>query len=117
MKIWDNVRDNIALAPLLAPSLRSFPPNPQKCDSRHRFWLRADLASIRDQEAPMRKQASFAAAIAAGIMTGLAVGFWIITSVEETTASVRSKAATPTTRVIHSTPTPYLSVKELEPVY
>jgi hypothetical protein len=29
----------------------------------------------------MRKQASFAAAIAAGIMTGLAVGFWIITSV------------------------------------
>ena len=65
----------------------------------------------------MRKQASFAAAIAAGIMTGLAVGFWIITSVEETTASVRSKVAAPTTRVIHTTPTPYLSVKELEPVY
>jgi hypothetical protein len=65
----------------------------------------------------MRKHASFAAAIAAGIMTGLAVGFWIITSVDETTASVRSKAATPTTRVIHSTPTPYLSVKEMEPVY
>jgi hypothetical protein len=65
----------------------------------------------------MRKQASFAAAIAAGIMTGLVVGFWIITSVEETTASVRTKAAAPTTRVIHSTPTPYLSIKELEPVY
>jgi hypothetical protein len=64
----------------------------------------------------MRKHASFAAAIAAGIMTGLAVGFWIITSVEETTASV-GKAAAPTTRVIHATPTPYLSVKELEPVY
>ena len=65
----------------------------------------------------MRKQASFAAAIAAGIMTGLVVGFWIITSVDETTASVRSKAPAPTTRVIHATPTPYLSVKELEPVY
>ena len=66
----------------------------------------------------MRKQASFAAAIAAGIMTGLVVGFWIITSVDETTASVRrSKVATPTTRVIHVTPTPYLSVKEMEPVY
>jgi hypothetical protein len=65
----------------------------------------------------MRKQASFAAAIAAGIMTGLAVGFWIITSVDETTASVRSKTPAPTTRVIHVTPTPYLSVKELEPAY
>ena len=65
----------------------------------------------------MHTHTGFAAAIAAGIMTGLAVGFWIITSVEETTASVRTKAAAPTTRVIHSTPTPYLSVKELEPVY
>jgi hypothetical protein len=64
----------------------------------------------------MRKHTGFAAAIAAGIMTGLAVGFWIITSVEETTASV-GKVPAPTTRVIHSTPTPYLSVKELEPVY
>ena len=65
----------------------------------------------------MRKQASFAAAIAAGIMTGLAVGFWIITSVDETTASVRSKVPAPTSRVIHSTPSPYLSIKEMEPVY
>jgi hypothetical protein len=60
----------------------------------------------------MRKHPSFA--IAAAIMTGLAVGFWIITSVDETTASVRSKVAT---HVIHVTPTPYLSVKEMEPVY
>ena len=65
----------------------------------------------------MRKHTGFAAAIAAAIMTGLAVGFWIITSVDETTASVRSKVAVPTTRVIHATPTPYLSIKELEPVY
>jgi hypothetical protein len=65
----------------------------------------------------MRKHTGFAAAIAAGIMTGLAVGFWIITSVEETDASVRSKVAAPTTHVIHVTPTPYLSVKELEPAY
>ena len=65
----------------------------------------------------MRKHSGFAAAIAAGIVTGLAVGFWIITSVEETDASVRSKVTAPTTRVIHSTPTPYLSIKELEPVY
>ena len=65
----------------------------------------------------MRKHASFAAALAAAIMTGLAVGFWIITSVDETTASVRSKVTEPTTRVIHTTPTPYLSIKEMEPVY
>jgi hypothetical protein len=66
----------------------------------------------------MRKHTGFAAAIAAGIMTGLAVGFWIITSVDETTASVhRSKVPAPTTRVVHATPTPYLSLKELEPVY
>jgi hypothetical protein len=64
----------------------------------------------------MRKHSGFAAAIAAGIVTGLAVGFWIISSVEETTASI-GKVATPTTRVIHVTPTPYLSVKELEPAY
>ena len=65
----------------------------------------------------MRTNTGFAAGIAAAIMMGLAVGFWIITSVEETDASVRTTVATPTTRVIHSTPTPYLSVKELEPVY
>ena len=33
------------------------------------------------------------------------------------TASVRSKVAAPTTHVFHVTPTPYLSVKELEPAY
>jgi hypothetical protein len=63
----------------------------------------------------MRKHPGLA--IAAAIMTALAVGFWTFTSVVETTASVRSKVAEPTTRVIHATPTPYLSVKELEPVY
>ena len=63
----------------------------------------------------MRKQVSFA--VAAAIMMALAVGFWTITGVDETTASVRSKVAAPTTRVIHTTPTPYLPVKELEPVY
>ena len=52
----------------------------------------------------MRKHTGFAAAIAAAIMTGLAVGFWIITSVEETTASVRSKVAAPTTHVIQVQP-------------
>jgi hypothetical protein len=51
----------------------------------------------------MRKQASFAAAIATGIMTGLAVGFWIITSVDETTASV-GKVPAPTTHVIQVRP-------------
>jgi hypothetical protein len=66
----------------------------------------------------MRKHTGFAAAIAAAIMMGLAVGFWIITGVDETTASVhRSKVPAPTTRIIHATPTPYLSLKELEPVY
>ena len=44
----------------------------------------------------MRKHTGFGFAIAAAIMTGLAVGFWIITSVDEITASVRSKVATPT---------------------
>jgi hypothetical protein len=62
----------------------------------------------------MRKQVSLA--IAAAIMMALAVGFWTITGVDETTASV-GKVATPTTRVIHSTPSPYLSIKEMEPVY
>ena len=65
----------------------------------------------------MRTNTGFATGIAAAIMMGLAVGFWIVSSVDETTASVRSKVAAPTTRVIHATPTPYLSVKELEPVY
>jgi hypothetical protein len=65
----------------------------------------------------MRTNTGFAAGIAAAIMMGLAVGFWIISSVDETTASVRSKAPATTTRVIHSTPSPYLSIKEMEPVY
>jgi hypothetical protein len=54
----------------------------------------------------MHKHSSFA--IAAAIMTGLAVGFWII--------SVRSKVTEPTTHVIHVKPNP-LSVEELEPAY
>jgi len=65
----------------------------------------------------MRTNTGFATGIAAAIMMGLAVGFWIISSVDETTASVRSKAPATTTRVIHSTPSPYLSIKEMEPVY
>ena len=65
----------------------------------------------------MRTNTGFAAGIAAAIMMGLAVGFWIISSVDETTASVRSKVPAPTSRVIHSTPSPYLSIKEMEPVY
>jgi hypothetical protein len=65
----------------------------------------------------MRTNTGFAPGIAAAIMMGLAVGFWIISSVDETTASVRSKVTEPTTRVIHSTPSPYLSIKEMEPVY
>jgi hypothetical protein len=65
----------------------------------------------------MRKQANFAAAIAAGIMTGLAVGFWIITSVDETTANFGRSKAPPTYRDIQVQPTPYLPVKPLEPVY
>ena len=99
------------------PSAVNVGLKPQKCDGHHSYGQGADLASIRDQEAPMRTNTGFAAGIAAAIMMGLAVGFWIVSSVDETTASVRTKATAPTTRVIHSTPTPYLSVKELEPVY
>jgi hypothetical protein len=63
----------------------------------------------------MRKQVSFA--VAAAIL-GLAIGFWTITGVIETTASSgRSKAVAPTYRVIQVQPTPYLSVKPMEPVY
>ena len=41
--------------------------NPQKCDGHHSYWQGADLASNRDQEAPMRKYSglALAAAIAA----------------------------------------------------
>ena len=63
----------------------------------------------------MRKHISFAIAAA---MLGLAVGFWTITGVVETTASFgQSKAVAPTYRVIQVQPTPYLSVKPMEPVY
>jgi hypothetical protein len=63
----------------------------------------------------MRKHVSFAIAAA---MLGLAIGFWTITGVVETTASFgRSKAVAPTYRVIQVQPTAYLSVKPVEPVY
>ena len=63
----------------------------------------------------MRKHVSFAIAAA---MLGLAVGFWTITGVLETTASFgRSKAVAPTFRVIHVMPTAYLPGREIEPVY
>ena len=63
----------------------------------------------------MRKHISFAIAAA---MLGLAVGFWTITGVVETTASFgRSKAVAPTFRVIHVMPTAYLPGREIEPVY
>ena len=62
-----------------------------------------------------RKRISFA--IAAAIL-GLAVGFWTIIGVVETTGSVgRSKDVAPTYRNIQVQPTPYLPVKPLEPVY
>ena len=63
----------------------------------------------------MRKQTAFA--IVAATLIAEVIAFWTITSVVETTASVRSKVTEPTTRVIHATPTPYLSVREMEPVY
>jgi hypothetical protein len=63
----------------------------------------------------MRKHVSFA--IAAG-MLGLAVGFWTITGVVETTASFgRSKAVAPTYRVIQVQPSAYLFAQAIEPVY
>src|SRR6516165_8971903 len=88
---------------------------PLKCDGHHSYWQRADLASNRDQEALMRKQVSFAVAAA---MLGLAIGFWTITGVVETTASFgRSKAVAPTYRVIEVQPAAYLPGREIEPVY
>jgi hypothetical protein len=63
----------------------------------------------------MRKQISFA--IAAAVL-GLAVGFWTITGVVETTASFgQSKAVAPTYRVIQVQPAAYLPGREIEPVY
>jgi hypothetical protein len=87
----------------------------QKCDGHHSYLLRADLASNRDQEAPMRKHVTFAIAAA---MLGLAVGFWTITGIVETTASFgRSKAVAPTYRVIQVQPAAYLPGRVIEPVY
>jgi hypothetical protein len=61
----------------------------------------------------MRKHVSFAIAAA---MLGLAVGFWTITGVVETTASV-GQAVAPTYRVIQVQPAAYLPGKEIEPAY
>jgi hypothetical protein len=67
------------------------------------------------QEAAMRKHISFA--FAATVLV-LAVGFWSIAGIAETTASFgRSKAVAPTYRVIHVQPAAYLPGKEIEPVY
>jgi hypothetical protein len=60
-----------------------------------------------------RKHVSFA--IAAAII-GFGVGFWIIAGIVETTANFGQSEA-PTYRDIQVQPTPYLSVKPLEPVY
>ena len=63
----------------------------------------------------MRKHISFAIAAA---MLGLAVGFWTITGVVETSANFgKSKALAPTYRVIQVQPAAYLPGKEIEPVY
>jgi hypothetical protein len=63
----------------------------------------------------MRKQVSFA--IAAAIL-GLAIGFWTIIGVVDTTASFgRSKAPAPTYRVIEVQPAAYLPGRVIEPVY
>ena len=63
----------------------------------------------------MRKHVSFAIAAA---MLGLAVGFWTITGVVETTASFgRSKAVAPTYRVIQVQPNAYLFAQAIEPAY
>jgi hypothetical protein len=63
----------------------------------------------------MRKQVSFA--IAATVL-GLALGFWTIVGIVETTGSVgRSKAVAPTYRVIEVQPAAYLPGRVIEPVY
>ena len=63
----------------------------------------------------MRKHVSFA--IAATLLV-LAVVFWSISGVVQTTASFgRSKAVVPTYRVIQVEPAAYLAGKEIEPVY
>jgi hypothetical protein len=90
----------------------------QKCDGYHSYWLRAVLAFKNgggQQEAAMRKHISFAIAAA---MLGLAVGFWTITGVVDTSANFgKSKAVAPTYRVIQVQPAAYLPGKEIEPVY
>jgi hypothetical protein len=62
----------------------------------------------------MRKNISLAIA---ATMFGLAVGFWTISGIVETSASVRSKAPAPTFHVIHVMPAAYLPGREIEPVY
>ena len=63
----------------------------------------------------MRKHISFAIAAE---MLGLAVGFWTITGVGDTSANFgKSKAVAPTYRVIQVQPAAYLPGKEIEPVY
>jgi hypothetical protein len=63
----------------------------------------------------MRKHVTFA--IAATLLV-LAVVFWSISGVVQTTASFgRSKAVVPTYRVIQVPPNAYLPVREMEPVY
>ena len=63
----------------------------------------------------MRKHVSFA--IAATVLV-LAVVFWSISGVVQTTASFgRSNAVAPTYRVIQVPPNAYLPGKEIEPVY
>jgi len=109
------VRLMIADASLLAMAHRGTAEKTPKCDGHHSYWLRADLAFDCDQEAPMRKHISFAIAAA---MLGLAVGFWTIAGVVETTASFgRSKAVAPTYRVIEVQPAAYLPGRVIEPVY
>ena len=63
----------------------------------------------------MREQVSFT--IAATVLV-LAVVFWSISGVVQTTASSgRSKAVAPTYRVIQVQPAAYLPGNEIEPVY
>jgi drug/metabolite transporter (DMT)-like permease len=67
------------------------------------------------QEAAMRKHVSFA--IGATLLV-LAMVFWSISGVVQTTASSgRSKAVVPTYRVIQVQPNAYLPNRSMEPVY
>jgi hypothetical protein len=62
----------------------------------------------------MRKHVNFA--IAATVLV-LAAAFWTIINIETTAGAGRSRVAAPPNHVIHVAPTPYSSIKELEPVY